>query len=211
MGATPKQVWIDGIAQLESPYSSEKPASFQKPPVTPNFDKETYEAIKHEGLPPLKLQSSKSEIVIFTNVSNIFVRSKDTIHELFSGSADKSRTVVVKDGVMVCDGSDPSCDKGYKTAGAEYVNLEAGSLSWVISLISYARSETHHTYSPGLLSFGSPLAIDEIEQESSSWDGPVYDLLDNDAPDILDGTVIRAADGLQFQTRDALYVASSQS
>lgn len=129
LGATPKQVWIDGIAQLESPYSSEKPASFQKPPVTPNFDKETYEAIKHEGLPPLKLQSSKSEIVIFTNVSNIFVRSKDTIHELFSGSADKSRTVVIKDGVMVCDGSDSSCDENYKTAGAEYVNLEAGSLS----------------------------------------------------------------------------------
>lgn len=129
LGATPKQVWIDGIAQLGSPYSFEKLASFQKAPATPNFDKETYEAIKHEGLPPLKLQSSKSNVVIFTNVSSIFVRHKDSIHELFSGSADISRTVVVKNGVVVCDGSEPSCDMHYEIASAEYINLEAGSLS----------------------------------------------------------------------------------
>jgi hypothetical protein len=57
LGATPKQVWIDGISQIESPFSSQKPAAFQKPPATPDFDREAYEAIKYDGLPPLQCDS----------------------------------------------------------------------------------------------------------------------------------------------------------
>lgn len=78
-----------------------------------------------------------------------------------------------------------------------------------MSYISHECAPETHTCSPGLLSFGSPLALEDIQSEASTWDGPVYDILDNDVPDIVNGALIRAADGLKFETRDALYVGSS--
>jgi hypothetical protein len=75
-------------------------------------------------------------------------------------------------------------------ADATVIDLEAGSIS------------------PGLVSFGSPLGLEHIQAEQSTTDGPVFDPLSrNGVPDILggDGAIIRAADGLLFQTRDALY------
>lgn len=133
LGATPKQVWIDGIAQLDSPFSKQKPTSFQKSPATPNFDKEAYESIKYDGLPPLKAARSNSEVVIFTNVTNVFVRSEGSIHEVYSDDIALSRTVVVQRGVIVCDGIEPLCYQDFEKDKdkAEYVNLEGGSLSYV--------------------------------------------------------------------------------
>lgn len=123
-------MWIDGIAQIESPFSSQKPPSFQAPPVTPNFDKETYEAIKYEGLPPLGLQASQSEVIIFTNVTHLYVSNAGSIHEVFSNANFASpHTVVVEKGVIVCDGSETSCQVRHEVAGAQWIDLEGGSLS----------------------------------------------------------------------------------
>jgi len=48
--------------------------------------------------------------------------------------------------------------------------------------------------------------MEEIQGEPSTWDGPVHDLFHGDNPKIIEGSVIRAADGLQFAVRDTLYV-----
>lgn len=63
--------------------------------------------------------------------------------------------------------------------------------------------------SPGLVSFGSPLGLEYIAAEDSTNDSPIHDrLTEKGVPDMIggDGAMIRAADGLLFQTRDALYV-----
>jgi hypothetical protein len=137
LGATPKQVWVDGIPQIDLPFSNQKPVSFQKPPATPNFDREAYEAIKYNGLPPLQMQRAKSDVVIFLNVTNVFVRRQGSIHEIYSGTNASSRTVVVERGVIVCDGSELSCQRNYDGINAEWVNLEGGSLSCVVALRPY--------------------------------------------------------------------------
>jgi len=74
IGATPQQVFIDGIAQLEKPFVNKKPASLQHVPKTPDFSKDARDAVKYDGLPPLELHKSASDIIIFTNVSSVFLR-----------------------------------------------------------------------------------------------------------------------------------------
>jgi hypothetical protein len=133
LGATPKQVWVDGIPQLDAPFTVQKPASFQKPPTTPDFDKERYLAIKYDGLPPLQMQRAKADVVVFVNVTNVFVRRQDSIHEIHaSPDIASSRTVVVENGTVVCDGSDKSCQAKYQGIPAEWVDLEGGSLSYAV-------------------------------------------------------------------------------
>jgi hypothetical protein len=60
--------------------------------------------------------------------------------------------------------------------------------------------------SPGLVTYGSPLGLDNIEQEPSTNDGEILDPLTAKVPAILggDGSVIRAVDGLQYGGRDML-------
>ncbi|KAJ7448972.1 hypothetical protein FB451DRAFT_1187478 [Mycena latifolia] len=53
LGATPVQVYIDGIPQLSSPTTLHRPAPFQDVPATPSWKKEVQETIEFEGLPPL--------------------------------------------------------------------------------------------------------------------------------------------------------------
>lgn len=67
-----------------------------------------------------------------------------------------------------------------------------------------------HIASPALISVGSPLGLEEIQAESSTKDGEVFDPLSSDNPSIIggDGSLIRAVDGLQFSSRDALYEIS---
>lgn len=58
---------------------------------------------------------------------------------------------------------------------------------------------------PSLVSYGSHLALHHIDGEPSTNDGKVYNPLKADAPSILgESPVIRAVDGLQFASRDAL-------
>jgi hypothetical protein len=132
LGATPKQVWIDGIPQIDSPSSVQKPASFQRTPTTPNFDHEAYKTIKYDGLPPLPMQRAMSDVVIFMNVTNVFVKNQGNIQEIYSGNTASSRTVVVEKGVVVCDGSELLCQKNYDGINAEWVNLKGGSLLYTV-------------------------------------------------------------------------------
>ncbi|KAJ7255301.1 carbohydrate esterase family 9 protein [Mycena rebaudengoi] len=171
LGAAPKQVFIDGIAQLENPHTVEKSKSAQRVPATPDFEKEIADANQIRG-----------------NVGSILLKdSKRGISEI------------------VCRGEQVACASAISQT-ARYIDLEGGSIS------------------PGLISYGSPLGLSHIPSEAtgevfqplsgffpkmtapegSTSDGEMFQPLSGFIPKILDGAVIKAADGLLFATRDAL-------
>ncbi|KIJ54270.1 hypothetical protein M422DRAFT_154278 [Sphaerobolus stellatus SS14] len=187
IGATPKQVYIDGIAQLSNPHIIDKPAAFQELPKVPNFDKEKEAAVKWEGLPPLVSDGSDIETyqnVVFESVGNVW-----SAGEVKTLGGEKDDVVVVENGKIACIGTYGTCsvDSALKSSYA-MVNLKNGSLA------------------PGLTSFGSPLGLVEIDQEPSTRDGRVFDALRGESKAVAggDGGVVAALDGLQFTTRDAL-------
>ena len=190
LGATPKQVFIDGIAQLKHPFSFEKPETFQRPPRTPNFDSEAEDAVKYDGLPPLAPVKSLKKRVVFTNVSSLTVRSeesRDGLLDTLSNIRGESGHVVVDNGTITCAGSQSSCASVLSEHPSyETVDLKGGSIF------------------PSLVSYGSPLGMEEISAESSTSDGMVYDIFEKDVPHALHSTSVQGADGLRFGTRDAL-------
>lgn len=189
LGATPTQVFIDGIPQLSQPYVTRKPNVFQHTPAVPNFDKEAKAAVDYEGLPPLKSKKAGSELVLFTNVKSVFTRSGFEITETFSVQDNEELgIVVVRDGKIVCSGSSAACFTSSLAHEAEIIDLRGGSIS------------------PGLTTFGSPLGLVEIDAEASTNDGLVFDPLVDRVPSIVggDAALVRAVDGLQFGGRNAL-------
>ncbi|KAJ3511745.1 hypothetical protein NLJ89_g3919 [Agrocybe chaxingu] len=194
LGATPKQVFIDGIVQLQNPHVKTKPEEFQQVPKTPDFTKQAEDAVKYNGLPPLELKKSVADTVIFTNLSSLFLKQGNKIREVFSVSEARSPGVlVVEKGQLSCFGTSLECQLGRYGSDAQKVDLEGGSIT------------------PALISYGSPLGLNHIDQEASTNDGSVYNPLSGGAPSILgQGPVIRAVDGLQFSTRDALWVQSTE-
>ncbi|CAK5272162.1 unnamed protein product [Mycena citricolor] len=183
LGATPSHVFIDGIAQLEKPHILVKPKSFQKVPATPDFEKETKAAIEYEGLPPLEPVKAKSDVVVFQNVGSIFSKDQSTrrITQIFGAASTAEQTsVVVEKGQIVCTGN---CAVAQD---AEYIDLEGGSIT------------------PGFITYGSGLGLSHITDEYSTVDGNVLNPLEDTIPDIVSSTVIKAVDGLLFETRNAL-------
>ncbi|KAG7444373.1 carbohydrate esterase family 9 protein [Guyanagaster necrorhizus] len=189
IGATPKQVYIDGIAQIEEPYSNPKPSQLQSVPKTPNFDKETAETLKHDGLPPLETKQTTSETVVFVNVSDVYIRDHHRVKHTFSAqNSNEAGVLVVEAGKTICSGVEATCLAESSYDDAVVVDLAGGSVA------------------PGLVSFGSALGLGHIAGEASTNDGPVIGPLLSKVPSILGGddAVIRASDGLQFAARDSL-------
>lgn len=202
LGATPTQVFIDGILQLPHAHVAPKPAAHQHAPTSPDFSREASEAVKYEGLPPLE-PTRREGVVVFTNVSSFWTKdaASGALVDVFaprSTSADTARTVVVSQGRVVCaERGAASCATYLSSPGAdtEVLDLQGGAIQ------------------PGLVSYGASLGLAEIAMEPSTGDGPVIDPLDPHQPPLLGnaGYVARAADGLQFGTRNALYVHASES
>ena len=139
LGATPKQVWIDGIAQIENPYVLEKPITFQSLPTTPDFDKQAKAAIEYQGLPPLTPSQAKADTIVFTNVSSVYERSWPTIREVFSTRDGEPGVVVVRKGEIACFGSRHACLASIGSLGQEFesFDLQGGSISWVSSVVQF--------------------------------------------------------------------------
>ncbi|TFK54413.1 composite domain of metallo-dependent hydrolase [Heliocybe sulcata] len=188
LGATPTQVFIDGIAQLNSPHVVEKPKSFHTTPKVPNFDKEAKAAVKYEGLPPLEPKSTSSRVVLFANVNSVYIPGEEGVQELLRIKEGQESVVVVEEGKIACVGMYVSCVSAQIAEEAETIDLKGGSLS------------------PGLVSFGSPLGLVHIEGEISTADGYIYDPLEAPVPKILgsDAVLVHAADGLEYGSRDSL-------
>ncbi|KAF9569103.1 carbohydrate esterase family 9 protein [Agrocybe pediades] len=199
LGATPVKVWIDGILQIPVPSKTGENGhvevgkgkdgdEWRQVPSTPNWDKERKEAIEWDGLPPLEGRKSQG-VVVFTNVKSVWARNDNgelgqRYPESSQSTSGKLASVVVTEGEIVCIGV---CSENLVNE-ATYIDLEGGSIS------------------PGLMSYGSPLGLEEIASEPSTTDGSTYDAFKQHIPPILDdvGGVVRAVDALQFGTRDAL-------
>ncbi|KAA1466778.1 hypothetical protein DENSPDRAFT_766715 [Dentipellis sp. KUC8613] len=204
LGATPKRVWIDGTLQIPVPppgvvvgRGKDEP-EWRELPEVPDWKRERRRTVEWEGLPPLKVDSTE-ERVVFRNVSEMMVRAEvgDVLEMRFDtraaaklGSVDQG-VVVVEKGKVLCAGIGDSCaapafEKSGR--GARVIDLHGGALA------------------PALISFGSPLGLEEIQYEYSTGDGQLYDAFAGAVPPILGDVagVVRAADALQFQTRNAL-------
>ncbi|KAJ7474692.1 hypothetical protein FB451DRAFT_274443 [Mycena latifolia] len=184
LGATPVQVYIDGIAQIETPAISPKSEASQRVPKTPDWEKEIAATLKFDGIPPLEGRR-QTGTVRFVGVKSMWTRSAQGLEQQLDHPANSNGTVVVRGGMVVCVAQAESCP-GFDADGEEVVDLQGGSLA------------------PGLTSFGSNLGLSEISMEASTMDGPVFDPLTTLVPNILGHTVIRAVDGLQFGGRHAL-------
>jgi hypothetical protein len=190
IGATPVQVYIDGIEQLKNPHALSKPNHLQSVPNTPNWDKEANATVNNNGLPPLRGQRTElgaRSRIRFVGLKNVWINDQDGhVHTLYDED-DKKRADV---SVVVAEGSVQFCAKD-ESAGAcgdshaKVIDLHGGSIA------------------PGLTALSSSLGLLEIAQEPSTGDGP--------APDPLSGgrlpsenTIIRAVDGLAFEGRNTL-------
>jgi len=196
LGATPRKVWIDGILQIPVPSKTgeethieigkgKEEEGWKRVPYTPNWDQERGEAIDWDGLPPLEGRKMTSKVV-FAGVKEVWQRKNngDVVDIFRSSAGGVLGTVVVEGGKFTCVGhacADVSGD-------ATILNLNGGSIS------------------PGLMSYGSPLGLEEIADEPSTADGGIYDAFVRDIPRILDdsGGILRAMDALMFGTRNAL-------
>jgi imidazolonepropionase-like amidohydrolase len=200
LGATPVKVWIDGILQIPVPSKTDEENyveigkgkegdEWQQLPEPPNWDKERKVALMWDGLPPLEGRKSTTK-VLFTNIKEVWKRSwNGDIERVFSAEPFgaqhvKMGAVIVEDGQMTCIGAHCADRNGDATE----VDLHGGTIS------------------PGLMSYGSPLGLEEIGSEPSTGDGESYDAFRHNVPKILDdvGGVVRAMDALMFSTRNAL-------
>lgn len=189
LGAAPAQVIIDGIPQINPAFPASKPAPSQRPPHSPNWDKEAKTTLEYDGLPPLEPARSTKGIVVFTNVTNVWVHDQHNtgLTDLLA-SAGGVGTVVVNNGRVVCSSPVQDCVSYSTDADAVHVNLEGGSVQL------------------GLITAGSAIGLQEIAMEASTADGIAFDPLTADVPTLAGGTgyIPRAVDGLQFGSRDAL-------
>lgn len=134
--------------------------------------------------------------MVFTNVGSIYAPLAGKVQELYSNAAQsltgdiENGIAVVRNGSLECYGQSEGICPLDEFVGdrVQRIDLKGGSIA------------------PGLLSYGSPLGLEDIQGEPSTWDGAIYDPLGGKVPSIVGGddSVIRAVDGLQFATRDAL-------
>ncbi|ESK86843.1 carbohydrate esterase family 9 protein [Moniliophthora roreri MCA 2997] len=189
LSATPIQVFIDGIPQLSAPSTiAPSPLKQQTVPKTPNWDAEAVEAVKFDGLPPLEGKKvgkvgQSGEGVVFDGVGSMYVKRGGKVVELFSLSPGSGwASVLVKEGKVSCIAGIETTEfrscvqDDFRNGEQVRLDLKGGSLS------------------PGLTSYGSPLGLVHINAEDSTKDHPASDA----------NGVIRAVDGLLFESRDAL-------
>lgn len=183
LAATPVQVYIDGIAQLETPkLASHSKSHLQKAPKSPDWGDEAEIHKRARGDPDyaklLHGREAPQGDIAFTGVKHVWSRGEDGLTTL--GDEDESsKIVVVRGGKIVHVGKFDSAEIMTAVAGLELVDLKNGSIV------------------PGMVSYGAPLGLGEIVAEKSTMDG--------NAP--AGDDLILAADGASFATKDALFVA----
>lgn len=99
--------------------------------------------------------------------------------------------VVVVNGKVLCKGTSSQCAQ-YRIQHSELreIDLEGGAIA------------------PGMLTYGGPIGLVEIEAESSTNDGVAFAPISQNMPKLIGkNPLMRASDGLQFQGRDALLVS----
>ncbi|KAG7096768.1 hypothetical protein E1B28_004179 [Marasmius oreades] len=197
-GSSPIQAWIDGIPQRWSPDLNRtiqeqlRGAVWQIAPSQPNLDEEREQAAKLEGFVPPFARNQTEGKVIFTDVKEVWNRIQGgDIEKAYPTTGNDSPSVpglvVVENGVIVCVGEPELCSSAARDPDHR-INLHGGSVS------------------PGLMTFGSRLGLQEFMDEPSTGDGSLYNAFAFDTPRVLHdvGGIVRAVDGLMFSTRHAM-------
>ena len=133
-------------------------SSFKEIPHVPNWDTERAEAVEYEGLPPLGPKKTVKGKVVLKNVREVWIRNEEGVKERwFAEPGQRSGTVVLVNGAIACVGAEGWClteeiGGGNKDPEQLEVDLEGGAVG------------------PGLMTFGSPLGIEEIAGERG-WVG----------------------------------------
>ncbi|KAI0029653.1 hypothetical protein K488DRAFT_88507 [Vararia minispora EC-137] len=181
LGATPQQVFIDGIPQLVDTNPRSGSLS-QQPPKVPNYDLEAYDALKREGEPTLDTVSTITGRTIFTNVSNVWTRNNAGVSNIYN----KFPCVIVEGGHIIEGATHEDCVSLATQSVDAVVDLNGGSIA------------------PAIVAAGTSIGLQEIAGEVSTIDGVVFEPSDTDAPRAVLGTIPRAVDGLMYATRDAV-------
>jgi imidazolonepropionase-like amidohydrolase len=123
--------------------------------------------------------------VLFINVAAVWVKHYGD--DAMGNSEGDLRVVGIRNGQIACIGPRRNCSDAL-SADATVVDLNGGDLT------------------TGLVASSAALGLAEIALEPSTTDGVVADPLLANVPQILGGeqSLIRAVDGLQFGTRNAL-------
>ncbi|KAH9921901.1 uncharacterized protein B0H18DRAFT_1086033 [Fomitopsis serialis] len=175
LGATPRKVWIDGILQVGTDEDG----------VVIGKGKEGHAFREVPSVP--SWDEEREEAVKWEGLPPLDTR-KHRGRVVFKNV----REVVIRNteaegaGKITCAGKDCRPLDGHDVDAV--LDLYGGSIM------------------PGIMSFGSPLGTEEIAGEPSTGDGALYDPFYGDVPTILgdEGGVVRAADAMQFGTRNAL-------
>lgn len=192
LGATPKQVWIDGLAQLSEKYTLQKAEALQSLPSVPKWDEEIENALKYQGLQPLAIPNDKrkKDTVVFVNVNEVMVKDTTTgaIQATFFSRSLNPGTVVVEGGKVICTGDCSSVLENSEVTEENVIDLAGGSIT------------------PGLTTYGGSLGTVEIQGEATTNDGAIGDLAQGKRPEFLEDVIVQAVDGLLFGGRNTLFV-----
>ncbi|GAA5909922.1 hypothetical protein JCM8208_000990 [Rhodotorula glutinis] len=168
LGATPQQVWIDGVAQLAESFPPAPPGDDElarkNGPSSASLREDYYPTREQEDdgfdwlNPGETVRRKKPEVVErvkFVHVGEILL--KDGQQPLESDGVEGPFEVVVEDGKIVC-----MRNECVTTAEVKTVDLKNGSLL------------------PTLVTFGSALGLTDIIAEKATTDSPSFDpLLDS--------------------------------
>ena len=186
MGATPKQVFIDGVPQFDAPHVYSKSSQKQTAPKTPDYDREAAASLQHDGLPPLQNPNTVSGTIVFSNVSRAWLRDNHGV-KAASHSRAEVGFATIHNGHVIGLGMDREYFAALSNPETTIIDLQGGSIA----------------HAP--VGAGTSVGLQEISMESSTVDGVGFDLMGGELPTLVeDHFILKAADGLQFATRDAL-------
>lgn len=153
LGATPAQVFVDGIPQLESPNLVARSPADQEPPSVPDYSGEIREVIDSRGETELG-PTNRTNRVVFVNVRSVVLRDGYTLKEHVSANSEgeiaPSTNVVVEAGEIICIGAD--CRSALRDKMTPVIDLEGGSIG------------------PGLIAYGASVGLGHIDFEGSTGD-----------------------------------------
>ncbi|CAB4400218.1 unnamed protein product [Rhizophagus irregularis] len=169
LGATPLEVYIDGIPQFDTPVS-----------VLTNSTKKNHSSMKNvnnENTDNTEERTASS--VIIKNIGKVFI-DEDTIIESNSSLNGKNISIIVKDGLVECIGTNCTNTIDIVTSNSpEVIDLNGGYIL------------------PGMIAVGTPLGLVEIDQEAITTDGFAPIIVDLDS----EHRVIKAIDGLKLDSK----------
>lgn len=171
VGAVPAQVYVDGIPQLDLPVT--KPRLERSAPPAGNFSREIAYDIATNGEPDYSPRSFYRDVA-FINVSSVIMRRNSQLRYLGKG------TVILNNGVITCVGV---CQISNNLTS---IDLHGGTIT------------------PGLVSSGSKLGLfgpSDVDLDPESGSPMSTDPISFEPPSLLDHQLIKAADGLTFNTK----------